>query len=371
MIRSILCAFCVFLAAPPSLARAQAADFSGVRIFWRVADQLKRDVDLPEAAWDSLFATPGYAALQAREKRRAAITTAFRAAFMPSRRAERDSLLRANGWTARVIRHVEALPARRAALDAFVARFQREDVIGRAVAQAGTLLPAGTVKKYGRPPIAFVFFLPDGRGYPALIVADLERTRSKADPVPFFAHEATHFYYAQLARDGGPDLSTVMDAGSIALRTLLTKLQEESLGDQFDKIDAITLSDGARSRKYGADTAWIRYLADYRAEFDSAAVRLHQLDEMLLAAAASPATLGPMSELLGKTLPLEGRPLGMYITRSIRQASGDARIAATVGDPLTWLLKYAEGAERKRCDCVPLSRRSVTLLYSVRSAEHY
>lgn len=371
MIRSIVCAFCVLLAAQPTPALAQSADFSGVHIFWRIADQLKRDVDPPLAAWDSLFATPGYAALQAREKRRAALTTAFRAAFMPSRRAERDSFLRANDWTARVIRHVEPLPARRAALDAFMAKFQREDIVGRAVAQAGTLLPAGTVKKYGRPAIAFVFFLPDGRGYPGLIVADLEHTRGKADPVPYFAHEATHFYYAQLARDRGPDLSAVMDAGSTALRTLLTKLQEESLGDQFDKIDAVALSDAARQRKYGADSVWIRYLADYRTEFDSAAVRLHQLDEMLLAAAQSPATLGPMSELLGKSLPLEGRPLGMYITRGIRQASGDARIAATVGDPFTWLLAYAEAAQRKRCECIPLSRRSVTLLYSVRSAEHY
>jgi len=78
-----------------------------------------------------------------------------------------------------------------------------------------------------------------------------------------------------------------------------------------------------------------------------------------------------MSDLLAKSLPLEGRPLGMYITRAIRRAFGDARIASTVGDPFTWLLAYAEAAKLKRCDCAPLSRRSVTLLYSVRSAEHY
>ena len=349
--------------AMPMLAAAQTADFSGVRAFWRIAEQLHRNEDPTEVVWDSLFATPGYAALDARERRRTALTTGFRAAFMPSRTAERDSILATNSWTARVIRHVQALPAQRAALDAFMSRLRRDDIVGRAVTQAGTLLPAGTVKLYGRPPVAFIFFLPDGRGYPGLIVADLERTRTKADPVPFFAHEATHFYYAQLSR---ARRSVVADSGAAALRDLLTKLHEESLGDQFDKVDAIALDAKARVRKYGADSAWLQYLTEYRSEYDSATVRLRQLDAMLLAAAERPSTLGPMSDSLSKSLPLEGRPLGMFITRSIRRTLGDARIAATVGDPHAWMLAYAEAARRKDCDCPPLSQRSVALLQEKR-----
>jgi hypothetical protein len=351
--------------AAPSALCAQTADFSGVQVFWRIADQLRRDVDPPEAAWDSLFATPGYAALQARERRRAALTAGFRAAFMLSRTAERDSILATNNWTARVIRHVQPLPARRAALDAFVARLRRDDIVGRAVAQAGALLPAGTVKQYGRPPVAFIFFLPDGRGYLGLIVADLERTRSKVDPVPFFAHEATHFYYAQLARARD---SVITDAGTAALRNLLTKLHEESLGDQFDKSDAITIDAKACAKKYAADSSWLQYLGEYRTDFDSARLRLRQLDEMLVDAAESPASLGPMSDLLAKSLPLEGRPLGMFITRSIRRTLGDARIAATVGDPFGWLLAYADAAKQERCACPTLSRRSVQLLHEQRAA---
>ncbi|MEO5818010.1 MAG: DUF5700 domain-containing putative Zn-dependent protease [Gemmatimonadaceae bacterium] len=364
-----VCVGVAFLAAP-MLAPAQSADFSGVHAFWRIAEQLRRNEEPADAAWDSLFATPGYAALHARERRRPALVTAFRAAFMPSRTAERDSILSTNNWASRVIRHVQPLPARRAALDAFMAKVQRNDMVGRALVQAATLLPPGTVNKFGRPPVAFIFFLPDGRGYPGLIVADLERTRTKVDPVPFFAHETTHFYYARIARDKGLNDWLVTDAGAAALRTLLTKLHEESIGDQFDKVDAIALTEVARAKKYGADSSWLSYLNDYRAEFDSAETRVRQLDAMLLAAAASPATLGAMSELLAKSLPLEGRPLGMYLTRGIRRALGDARIRATVGDPFTWLLAYAQAAERKRCDCTPLSRRSVTLLYSLRSTEH-
>ncbi|MEO8334116.1 MAG: DUF5700 domain-containing putative Zn-dependent protease [bacterium] len=352
----------------PNLAPAQQADFSGVHAFWRITDQLRRDEDPPDAAWDSLFATPGYAALEARERRRAAITTGFRTAFMPSRTAARDSILATNGWTARVIRHVATLPARRVALDAFMARLQRDDIVGRAVAHAGALLPRGTVKTYGRPPVSFIFFLPDGRGYPGLIVADLERTRSKVDPVPFFAHEATHFYYAALARARRSGESVVADAGTAALRDLLTKLHEESVGDQFDKSDAITLDAAARAKKYATDSAWQRYLADYRADFDSARMRLRQLDEMLVAAAERPASLGPMSESLARSLPLEGRPLGMYITGSIRRTFGDARVAATVGDPFAWMLDYAEAAKRARCGCPTLSRVAVTLLHERRAA---
>jgi hypothetical protein len=117
------------------------ADFSGVSEFWRIADQLRSDREPSDSAWNRLFATPGYAALDARERRRASITLAMRAAFMPSQRGLHDSLLTANGWTARVIRHIASLPAQRPALDSFAATLREHDVLAAAVARAATLLP--------------------------------------------------------------------------------------------------------------------------------------------------------------------------------------------------------------------------------------
>jgi hypothetical protein len=48
-------------------------DLSGVRAYWTVAAILRRGDEPSGGDWDALFATPGYAALQAREGRRPAL----------------------------------------------------------------------------------------------------------------------------------------------------------------------------------------------------------------------------------------------------------------------------------------------------------
>src|SRR4051794_4347152 len=81
-------------------------DFSGVDAFWPVYDALVHDQEPDAARWNALFATPGYAALEARERRRAALERAMRAALMPSRAVERDSLLSTNSFVGRATRHL-------------------------------------------------------------------------------------------------------------------------------------------------------------------------------------------------------------------------------------------------------------------------
>jgi hypothetical protein len=211
-----------------------AADFSGIDQFWRIADRLIADEDVPGPAWDSLFATPGYAALEERERRRAALELGIRAALRPAEAAPRDSLRAAGGWAARVAQHVEALVARRHELDAFRAELEQRNVLAAALARTQALLPAGSIERYGTPRVVFVFFLPDGRGYPGLIVADLTHSAARGDLDGYLAHEAVHFYYAALARErraAGGEATPQQQA----VHVLLTKLFEESVGDQFDK----------------------------------------------------------------------------------------------------------------------------------------
>jgi hypothetical protein len=96
-----------------------------------------------------LFATPGYAALEAREKRRAALQHGIRLALNPSLAGEREKVLAAESWTARVVRHVEKLPANRGVLDR--ARFDlvNDAFLPRAIGLAQTLLPDGTTRRLG------------------------------------------------------------------------------------------------------------------------------------------------------------------------------------------------------------------------------
>ena len=324
------------LGAVTSSAAAQQPDFSGVDRFWQIASWLQRDTEPPTAAWDSLFATPGYAALEARERRRAALVLGMRAALRPSLAPVRDSILATGSWTARVVRHVQTLPARKSELDARRARLTGEAFLARAIERAQTLLPAGTAARFGSPQVAFLFFLPDGRGYPDLLVADLANVANKTDAIGFFAHEATHFYFGRLARERAVRPRT---PGDSAMLRLLTKLFEESVGDQHDKAPYLTLTDAAFAAA-PMDAGWRDYMRQYRAHYAEAESQVARMDEMLARAAeAGDGVVRAVADSLNRALPLEGRPLGFYITQRIR-TSGDEALREAMGDPVAWIETY-------------------------------
>jgi hypothetical protein len=322
-----------FLSAAPADA-AQTPDFSGVERFWSVASTLQQGREPDPADWDALFATPGYAALEERERRRAALQLGIRAALNPTLAQERDSILAANSWTARVIRHVQALPSRKAELESVRRQLLDDRFLTQAIALAQTLLPDGAATRWPPPPVAFIFFLPDGRGYPNIIVADLANVAGRADLVPFFAHELTHFYYAQVAGERKLEADTPFEKARL---TLLTKLFEESLGDQHDKGPYIDLAE-ADFERLSIDRDRHQYLRDYRAQ--------HATVSSLVAgvgwgAASKEKT---KSGTFGRALPLEGRPLGFHMTRIIRRKFGDARLKNLVGDPIAWYAAFVDAA---------------------------
>lgn len=359
----LIAALVILLAGASSAPAQRTADFSGAEQFWRIADELRRGTEPRAEEWDRLFATPGYAALDARERRRASIVLGMRAAFHPGLRGIRDSLLSANGWTARVIRHLETLPPLRAELAAFAEQLRREDILAAAAQRAQTLLPAGTVQRYGHPAIAFVFFLPDGRGYPGLIVADLANVMSKPDAVPFFAHELTHFYWSRLAR--AQDSAQARSPDPTGLLVLFGKIAEEAFGDQFDKSAVIDASDESlASDGYAAD--WREYIAEYRREFARAGDELAKLDAALASAASDSIRLRAIADSANRALPLEGRPVGMYMARVIRRELGDAALAATAGSPVDFVLTYQRAAARSSCGCRPLSASTMASVEKLR-----
>jgi hypothetical protein len=333
---------------------AQTPDFSGVDGFWKIAAILQRDEEPPAAMWDALFGTPGYAALDARERRRPAITLGMRAALRPSLAHVRDSILPTGSWTARVIRHIQTLPARRLELDSVRARLVGGDFLADALARAATLLPADARGKHGSPAVAFIFFLPDGRGYPDVLVADLANIANKTDVVPFFAHEATHFYFGRIARERDVRPQT---PGDSAVLRMLTKLFEESVGDQHDKAPILAMSDEAFARAR-MDDGWRAYMTQYRAHYKRAADELARVDAVLAhAGAAGDSVVRLVADSLNRALPLEGRPLGFHITSRIRAAKGDAVLRATIGDPVAWVDAYIGAGGRLQPTTLGLVRR--------------
>src|SRR5437870_4474413 len=195
------------------LAMTNGFDTSGVDAFWPAYDQLRRGQEPSPAIWDALFATPGYAQLEAREHRRAAIVEAMRVALNPARAGARESVLVAGGFRARSLRHLMGLPAAHDSVIDFERRLLSSGLIDAARRAVAAYLPPRLADSVAPPPVALVFFADDGRGYPDLVIVDLLRLMRTGVDTGFFAHELFHYYrrHIQVAtrsldpRDAGVD----------------------------------------------------------------------------------------------------------------------------------------------------------------------
>jgi hypothetical protein len=78
MSRPLHAVLAILAATLPGSGFAQSVDISGLPLFWKVYDHLVLGQEPPPRLLDSLFSTPGYAALEQRERRRARLTEAIR-----------------------------------------------------------------------------------------------------------------------------------------------------------------------------------------------------------------------------------------------------------------------------------------------------
>lgn len=313
-------------------------DFSAIDAFWSIHDELLADREPTEASWSRLFNTPGLAALEKREGRREELTRAYRLAYMPSRRDSLKAALAGGGFLGFALPHLMRVTEIRDRLVAFRHELGSVDLLGEARANAATLLPAGLASSHPPPDVAFVFFAPDGRGYPGLIVADLLHIMESRDRIGFFAHELHHHYRNQVAV-----LEDEFTEDDFYWMYVLINLEEEGTADQLDKADLPALSD-SELRLQVPDARRRDFFERYRRHYTEANDWLQRIDEALQRAAVSPTLPAEEGKALHEALPIGGRPVGAFMASMILEKLGREQLAAAVGDPFAFWRLYNEAA---------------------------
>jgi hypothetical protein len=108
-------------------------DFSGVDEFWRLADQLSKDVEPSEDDWHRMFSTVGYRlSMQQVSSTRSDMEIALR----PSHAAEFDSLTKGPDFQAGLLRHFRATIANRAGIARYRDSVARSLPVEQAIALA-------------------------------------------------------------------------------------------------------------------------------------------------------------------------------------------------------------------------------------------
>jgi hypothetical protein len=319
-------------------APAAVFELSALPIFWRVHDQLRRDVEPPDSLWSLLWHAPGYALLDAKERRRSMLTRALRLAYMPAARATADSVLASNpGWVGRAIVHLRDVSEARSTLAAYEPSLASNDLMEKAQRLAQTYLPLGTIRAHPAPEVSFLYFL-DARGYPERILLDPLYFMRLRNPVEVLAHEYHHYYRSRIARRARP-------YGNDLLAWTLSTVESEGLAGMLDKRDVPSMTRAEVEARYVIPSRRA-YFLEYQIEYRRSNERLRQTEDVLERVARHPDSLAALGASVHRELPDNGRIMGAFMSEVIEQQLGRARLVAVVGDPFAFWRLYDEAARR-------------------------
>ncbi len=286
-------------------------DFSGMDCFWQVFDLLRQDKEPGQELWDRLFATPGYGVLVESEFTQEFFIRRFRLAFKPSLAGELEKELEQDKYG--FLSHYLKVRDNPGAIKQQQQELASADYHHQVMDKCLEWLPLQAVEHY--PPVSFVIFQNDARGYSPVVV-DVRAAIELGDFVPLFlAHEFHHWYrkgllvvdWSQLPRQY-QDLAWVLD-----------QLHAEGIADQVDKA-ALMDANHPFARGFGQAV-------------EQAPEYVGLMDKLLLEVARGERDVAEAGRELREKLPQAGHPVGYYMARKIVGEHGQGALVATVLNP--------------------------------------
>ncbi|MFC2161965.1 DUF5700 domain-containing putative Zn-dependent protease, partial [Acidobacteriota bacterium] len=324
-------------------------DFSGVEMFLELTALLEKDKEPTREQWNALFATPGYAVLIRREfQNQDFFIDRFKLAFMPSLQKELETQLQEeSGFRAQFLPHyVRARKERRIIEDA-VKELKNLSFVQTAVEEARKYLPDFELESY--PPVSFVIFGPDARGY-VPVVLDIFYTLERKEFLKTFVAHEFHHYYRSFFYDFGQDQQILW---------VINQIQGEGIADQInvgewfhDKTLYAEFSQNGRNKAY---LEWYAKSPEI----------IREMDRLFSAMYDFPEKKGTLGAELQDIIPLSGHPTGFYMANLIIEQLGKNVLIEDVKNPFAFFRHYQDAAVKKGGDTPSLSEKSIQFILSL------
>ncbi len=344
-LRRVLIALIISIHLVASSISAQV-DFSGLDTFWEIVSILEKDDNPPAELWEKLFTNPGYTALTKSEFRREFFIKRFELAFMPSRKSERDKHLKsAEGWTVSYLKHYIRVGEMRKPIMSFRHRLEKESLIARAVDIAADWLPLSSIESH--PPVSFVVFGPDARGYTPVVIDILYGMDKGNNLINLLAHEFHHYYRNRILafdRDKVPKVD--MD-----IIWVFDQLQAEG-----------TASIVTYRHLLGKDNLTEELPESFRNFFRKSPEIIRTLDDLLSRMAERPEEKIKLGKELRKTIPRSGHPTGFFMALTILNTLGADALIKETGNPFNFVYLYQQSAARMKGEAPLFSEKSIEFL---------
>jgi len=317
----------VTISGPP--APAPSVDFSGVHEFASIVAILKGDQEPSPEAWARLFRTPGYAALTRSEFPESFFKDRFRLVFMPSRARElHEALQSEEGWRGAYLRHYLRVRDLWDDIMLYVEDPPADHLLAEARRRALEYLPP-TVPDH-IPPVAFVVFAPDARGYVPVVLDVLNAMdKEEEELLLWLAHEFHHYYRNAILSYH----RQALDPADEHILWVFDQLQAEGTANQVNLKEAFKDLEELGRR-------WPAFVEGYLASGDV----IRTMDSFLVRMEAGEEDWVELGLALRRSIPSSGHPTGFFMANLIAQELGRDRLVREVGNPFAFLRSYHEAA---------------------------
>jgi hypothetical protein len=324
----LLTALLVILLALPVAGQEPDIDYSGLHELAGIVALLERDVEPGDGAWRRLFDTSGYAALTRSEFAEAFFSDHLRLVFLPSLRTELDeALATVTGWRGAYLRHFVQVRERLEEVLGWAADPRPGRMIPRAQHLALQFLPRSA--GYEFPPVAFVVFGPDARGYVPVVLDVLTAIDRHDDLLLLLAHEFHHYHRNALLRYD--NVAVVPDDEDIMW--ILNQLQAEGMANQ------VNLGPAFLDRE-----AFGRGRPEFLAQYLESPAMIRRIDTVLTTLEGRLEGRAELGLALRQELPSAGHPTGFFMANLVARELGMDALVAEVGNPFAFLRLYHAAA---------------------------
>lgn len=323
-------------------------DFSGLEKFWEVLTLLEKDEEIPPELWAQLFGTPGYAVLTKSEFSVEFFIKRFKLSFMPSRRKDLEDVLENSGeWDRRIYEHYQKIQLKKAEI-----REESEKIGARSSIIAGEALRAATDylpfrNSYGYPPVSFLVFQNDGRGYSPVVIDIGKAIELNDDLVLFLAHEYHHFYRNQY----------------LAYDPKRVQGDDENIIWVFNQLQAEGMANLVNQRPKMNDPS--NRDTEFFALYDKSPDDLRRIDEYLVSIVDYPEQRRSLSLNLRKELSWSGHPTGFFMANFILETLGKDVLVESVGNPFRFMTLFQEAAKRLGQTIILFSEKAMALIHGL------
>jgi hypothetical protein len=321
-------------------------DFSGVEKFLELTALLEQDKEPAQEQWDDMFATPGYEILIMREFNKNFFIERMRLAFMPSKKEALEAKMKEEkGFWAQFLPHYVRAKKQRKLIEEQVAMLKALDFMESAVEETQEFLPNLPIEEY--PPLSFVIFGPDARGYMPVVVDVLYAYDQEDFLVSFLAHEF-HHYYRNLLFPFAQDQSFIW---------VIDQVQGEGIADQINR--GKWFHDKDLYPKYAQKNS--RFLDLYA----NSPEIIRQMNHLFEAAYDHPENRMAYGQQLQAIVPMSGHPTGFYMANLILEQLGKEALVKDIGNPFAFFRLYKQAADKKEKGTPTFSEKAMRFIRSL------